>query len=613
MSLTPSRHLVNPLLGVYFGIFASLLVGIVLMALMLEQLGLEDHLLRALIAGGLVALLAGLALSTRSNSISDLLFAGRRVPAIFTGLTLSVTLLGGTTIAALPGLFYLIGFDALFLTVGMTTGLVVFAILIAPYIRKFGAYSVPAYLGLRFASPMLRVVSSAIASVPLILLIVAELKVALMAGSWLTELSPLVLNIALSLVLVLVLVSGGVRSLSWTSAAQAIVMLLAVLIPMMLIAVLMSQLPIPQLSHGRVTRALLRAEFAQGIPEVLADTFAFDLPDRGLEAATRRFGSAFSSIGLGAFVLSVLSIMAGVAGQPALIARISATPGVYATRKSVAWAICLVGLVFLTMSAAGVFLRETAMTDIAGHPAGQLPDWIAGVVAREWAAVDTGTAKLSLSSFAIRRDAAMLVLAAANEVPTALIYTIVAGLLAAALAAAAAGLGALGTTLAEDIVNGPRSELASDAVRRTVLRLALVALTFFGGWMALVAPGDPLEFLLWSLALSGSTIFPVLLMSIWWKRCNGWGATAGLLSGFVVALIGILSGEVAGFGLSGPMAAIVGAPVALIAVGVGSLITPPPSRHELELVRDLRVPGGDTLYDREIRQALMERRRHMGA
>ncbi len=612
MSLTPSRHLVNPLLGVYFGIFASLLFGIVLMALMLEQLGLEDRLVRALVAGGLVTLIAGLAVATRTNMLFELLFAGRRVPAIFTGLTLAVTLLGGTTLAALPGLFYLIGFDALFLTAGMTTGLVVFAILIAPYIRKFGAYSVPAYLGLRFANPMLRVVAAAIASVPLLLLIVAELKVALMAGGWLTPLSPLALSIALSLVLVLVLVSGGLRSLSWTSAAQAIVMMLAVLIPVMIIGVLMSHLPIPQLSHGRITRALLRAEIAQSIPDVFADTFAFALPGTGFEAATRRFATTFSNIGQGAFVLSILAVMAGVAGQPTLLTRIAATPGVYATRKSVAWAICLVGMVFLTMSAAGVFLRETAMTHIAGLPAGQLPDWLSDLVAAEWAAVDTGTARLALSSFAIRRDAALVVLAVANEVPMALVYTMIAGLLAAALAAAATGLATLGTILAEDIVNGTRSEFVADGPRRTILRMAFVVLTFFGGWAALVTPGDPLELLLWSLALSGSTLFPVLLMSIWWKRCNGWGAMMGLLVGFGTAVIAILSGDLAEFGLAGPMAAVVGAPAALIAVGVGSFLTPPPGRRVLELVRDLRVPGGDTLYDREVRQALVERRRHTG-
>lgn len=612
MSLTPSRQLVNPLLGVYFGIFTSLLVGIVLMALMLEQLGLEDRMLRALIAGGLAMLVAGLAVATRTNAIPELLFAGRRVPAVFTGLTLSVTLLGGTTLAALPGLFYLIGFDALFLTAGMTTGLVVFAILIAPYIRKFGAYSVPAYLGLRFGSPMLRVVAAAIASVPLLLLIVAELKVALMTGGWLTELSPLALTLAMSLLLIVVLASGGLRSLSWTSAAQGIVMLLAVLIPVMIVAILMSHLPVPQLSHGRITRTLLRAEVAQHVSNVFADTFAFELPGAGLEAATRRFATPFSSIGQGAFVLSMLAVMAGVAGQPALISRIAATPGVYATRKSVAWAICIVGLIFLTMSAAGVFLREIAMTDIAGLPAGQLPGWIPDVLAREWASIDTGTARLSLSSLAIRRDAALVVLAAANEVPTALVYTVILGLLATALAAAAAGLATLGTILAEDIVNGPRSELVADAPRRMILRLAFLALTIFGCWLALVAPGDPLELLMWSLALSGSTLFPVLLMSIWWKRCNAWGAICGLLAGFGAAALGILSGDLAHFGLAGPMAAAVAAPIALVAAGIGSLVTPAPNRHVLEMVRDLRVPGGDTIYDREVRQMLVERRRHTG-
>ena len=148
--------------------------------------------------------------------------------------------------------------------------------------------------------------------------------------------------------------------------------------------------------------------------------------------------------------------------------------------------------------------------------------------------------------------------------------------------------------------------------RRTILRAAFIVLTTFGCWLAAVAPGDPLELLMWSLALSGATLFPVLLMSIWWKRCNAWGAICGLLAGFAAAVIGIVSGDLAQFGLSGPMAAAVAAPIALVAVGIGSLLTPAPDRYALEMVRDLRVPGGDTLYDREVRQMLAERRRHAG-
>jgi cation/acetate symporter len=154
--------------------------------------------------------------------------------------------------------------------------------------------------------------------------------------------------------------------------------------------------------------------------------------------------------------------------------------------------------------------------------------------------------------------------------------------------------------------------LVAEGPRSTILRLAFIALTIFGCWLALVAPGDPLELLMWSLALSGSTLFPVLLMSIWWKRCNAWGAICGLLAGFAAAVLGILSGDLAQFGLAGPMSAAVAAPIALIAVGVGSLLTPAPGRHVLEMVRDLRVPGGDTIYDREVRQMLVERRRHAG-
>ena len=612
MSSTPSRRLVNPMLGVYFGIFSSLLVAIALLALIFEELGVGDGTLRALVAGGLALLLATIAVATRTDAVHEMLFAGRRVPAIFTGLALTVTLLGGTTLTALPGLLYLIGFDALFLTVGMTTGLVVFAILIAPYVRKFGAASLPAYLRLRFASPGTGVVAAAVISVPLLLVIVAELKVALMAGSWLTQMSPLALTFSISVLIVLVLVSGGLRSLSWTSAAQGIILMLAVLIPVAVAAILMSQLPIPQLSHGRITRTIMRLELAQGIPDVIADLFAFDLPGTGLEATNRRFAQPFASIGQGAFLMSVLAIMAGVAGHPTLLARVGATPGVYATRKSVGWAICLVSLVFMTMSAVGVFLREIAITDIAGQPAGQLPAWVPGLVARDLIAVDTGTAKLALSSLSIKRDAAFIILLAANEVPTALVYTVIAGLAAAALAGAAVGIYALGIILAEDVISGPRSELAADGPRRMVLRLSFVAMAMLGAWMALVVPGDPLELLMWSLALTGSTAFPVLLLSIWWKRCNGWGAMAGLLVGLAVAVVAMLGGELAGFGLPGPMAAVAGAPAALIASTVASIMTPAPARHVLELVRDLRVPGGDTLYDREVRLALAERRRQMG-
>jgi cation/acetate symporter len=111
--------------------------------------------------------------------------------------------------------------------------------------------------------------------------------------------------------------------------------------------------------------------------------------------------------------------------------------------------------------------------------------------------------------------------------------------------------------------------------------------------------------LLWSLTLSGSCAFPVIVLSIWWKRANAWGALAGLSVGFTLAVVAILTGEVASVGLPGATAAVVAAPAALMAMLVVSLVTPAPGRQVLELVRELRIPGGETFYDRETRLALL--------
>ena len=134
------------------------------------------------------------------------------------------------------------------------------------------------------------------------------------------------------------------------------------------------------------------------------------------------------------------------------------------------------------------------------------------------------------------------------------------------------------------------------------------AVAALGGIFTLLAPTDPLRLLLWCFAITGSTLFPVLVLSIWWKRMNAFGALAGMGSGFAVAVLTILAGESHIIGLDGALAGIVGLPAGTLGALLASLATPGPTRSMLELVREIRIPGGEVVYDREMRLMRLKNR-----
>ena len=608
MAFTARTRLVNPRLGTYFGIFTAAFAGLVLMALMFEQLGAADIVVRVVMFGGPIALYAAIGLSAHARETGDYFACGRRVPAFFNGLVLGIAAVGGAGFLGLTGCLFIAGFDAFCLSIGWYAGLVFMGVLLVPFLRKFGAYTVPSFLGRRFESRMVRVVAAAILSVPILLLLAAEARFAAYAAAWMMGQSERLMAVVVMACATAIVFAGGMRSLTWSSVAKAIAALLALAVPATIVALMVSNLPLPQMSHGNVLRILTRLEVARNVPIVIAPPLAFDLPGEGIENLTKRFIQAFGNVGSLGFVLMTFTVAAGIAGSPVLLSRASTTPGVYEARKSMGWAVLVAGLVMLTLPAIAVYLRALFLEQVVGQPGERLPIWFQLLQQSGIARIASKTQVVGFSDVGFERDAALFALPIAAGFPQALVYLSLAGALAAALAALSASLVAISAILSEDIVHGLPNEIAPDSARIGTARVALFGAAFVTAWLAIAAPADPLRLFLWAMTLSASASFPVLVLAIWWKRLNAWGAQAGMITGFAVAVFIILLSETGAAAFPSVLAGSVGLPAGLIAAMAVSRMTPRPGRGMLEIALDVRVPGGETLYDREMRLLRLKNR-----
>jgi cation/acetate symporter len=601
MAFGSRTRLVNPRLGTYFGIFTASFAALVLLALMLEQLGTADTIVRLAMFAGPIVLYGAIGSAGGAREGLDYFAAGRRVPAFFNGLVLAIATLGGAGLLALTGTLFIAGVDGLCLSIGWYSGLVFMGVLFAPFLRKFGAYTLPSFLGRRFESRGVRIVAAATLAVPILLLLAAEARFAAYAAAWMLgqsepPMAALVVASATAIVF-----AGGMRSLTWSSVAKAIATLLALAVPATIVATMISNLPLPQMTHGNIVRIIMRMEILRNVPIVLAPSSALELPGRGIEPLLKRFIQTFGSVGSLSFVLMSLVMAAGVAAAPALVARSGTTPGVYEARKSLGWAVLVCGLVLLTLPAIAVYLRVLVLEQVVGHPGGNVPIWFKLLQQAGIARVESKTQTVALAAIGFERDAVLFALPIALGLPQVLVYLPLAGALAAALSALASALVAAAAILSEDVVHGLAIQPVAEAARIRTARIALFGTAMVTAWLAIAAPGDPLQLFLWAITLSASTSFPVLFLAIWWKRINPFGAVAGMVGGLAVAALVMLLSETGATTWPSPLAGAVGLPAAFaIAIAV-SLATPLPSRSVLDIVRDLRVPGGETLYDREMR------------
>ncbi|MBN9291475.1 MAG: sodium:solute symporter [Hyphomicrobium denitrificans] len=608
MAFGARARVVNPRLGIYFSIFAALFTALFLLVLIFEQLRLSEALLQAAFFAVPILIFAGIGLSVGSNDALNYFAAGRRVPAAYTGLLLAASSLGGTLVVAGTGAFFFAGFDAVVLLMGILTGFVVMAIVLAPFYRKFGAFTVPSYLGGRFESRVLRIVAAVVVAVPMLLVLSAELHIGAGVASRLIGLNPNLIVCVLAFAIAITTAAGGKRSLTWAGVAQSIALFLALLGVATTVSVIVTNLPIPQLANGPMVRGLVRNEINEGLQLIKVWPLAFDFPGEGFAALVKPYTQPFGSVGTFGFAIGTFAIATGISTAPWLLPRVAASPSVYDARKALGWATVFSGLALLTISSVAVFMRDVALEAVVSERLGPLPKWLFDAAAVHLVSFDQTVTRLGFSGLKFDRDGVLFALPIATGLPQAFYYVLLAGALAAVLVAASSTTVSLAAILGEDVVQGMSWEPVAPQARVWITRGFVGVVAACGAILAMIAPTDPLRLVLWALSITGASLFPVMILSVWWKRLTANAAVAGLVTGFGAAAFAILLSEVGALGVPSPIAGILGLPLSFAAAIGISILRPGASRHALEIVRDIRVPGGEIIYDRQMQR--LQLRKH---
>ncbi len=602
----------NPRLGISYATFTSAIIGFVIVLAIFEQLGINNQSLKPLIIGVPILFFVIIGGITRTVLVEDFYTSGRRVPPIYNGLALAASGIGGIGFFSFTGALYLIGFDILALALGWAAGFTLMVFLFFPYLRKFGAYSLPGFFGERFRSPALRIMTVLLLLVPSFMLLTAELGLAAKITGHFVALEPSTMLTLLAGLAVAMTLLGGIRALTWTQCAQGIVLFIGLMVPLVILTMTFSNLPVPHISYGNLLDQISSFENQSGIQNTTPMALSDAIPKPESTTMQKPFLQAFGLIGQTDFLLLVICFMAGIATLPSLLQRAGTSLGVAGARQSAAWGTLFLAFLLITFPALASFAKYLTLHDLIGKNVGDMPSWLNSLRDAQIieAPNDNRDGILSLQEFHIPRDSVALALPFLAGYSAVVLFGLlaIAGL-SAGFAAINAQLVSIASTISNDLFYSTAFPRASASKRLLVARLALIATAALAGFFVISSKLDALRMLIWAVSISAGSFFPVLLLSIWWRPITPMGALAGTWSGFLVT-----SGYILGvewdytpliFGIDSLVAAIIGMPVSFLVTIAVSLLIP---QQDEELQKDLdeqldetRVAAGETVHDRYLR------------
>jgi cation/acetate symporter len=593
--------------GTYTGGF---LVFCLLMAL-LEANGVSAKTIGILFLVFTIAIYALIGILSRTMQADAYYVAGRQVPTVFNGMATAADWMSGASFVAMAGGIFYGGYTYMAFLVGWTGGYVLVSSLLAPYLRKFGCYTVPDFIGTRYGGNFVRACAVLVLVLASFTYVTAQINATGTIASRFLGI-PFELGVWVGLISILLCsMLGGMRAVTWTQVAQYIVLIIAYLLPIFWLSNKFGFGFFPQFMLGDEVARLGQLEQEYGLVKNSAAAVKSAGVPGGLKSiSVSHAGVAEGGMAAWKFISLAICMMVGTASLPHILMRYFTTPSVKSARRSVAWSLFFIFLLYFSAPALATLAKISILdpnlaTGIIGksiadvQSIGWVKEWIA--VKQAYIADFNGDGILQLNEWFMRGDVIVLATPEMGGLPYVISGLVAAGGMAAAMSTADGLILAISNALSHDVYYKIVDPKADVAKRLIVARILLVVTGAFGAYIASMRLTGILGSVAWAFDFAMSGLFFPLVLGVWWKRATRQGAIAGMLLGlgagtaYLIYVAPAFMGNAPWMGIDHLRFGLIGAPVCLISMVVVSLMTPEPDAKTQAMVDEVRIPSGKTV------------------
>ena len=549
------------------------------------------------IVGLSFALYIGVAIRSRASTTKDFYVAGIGVSPLANGMATAADWMSAASFISMAGLISFLGYDGSVYLMGWTGGYVLLALLLAPYLRKFGKYTVPDFVGDRYYSQVARIVAVVCAIFISFTYVAGQMRgVGIVFSRFLEVDIQYGVLIGMGLVFFYA-VLGGMKGITYTQVAQYCVLIFAYLVPAIFISLLVAGSVFPQVGFGAT--------------DVQSGEYLLDRLD-GLHA---ELGFApYTDGSKGAFDVFAITaaLMAGTAGLPHVLIRFFTVPRVRDARTSVGWALVFIAILYTTAPAVAVFARTNLLDTVSGQPYADVPEWFGtwedtGLISYDDRNGDgliqyVGPDSAHANELTIDRDIMVLANPEIAGLPAWVVGLVAAGGLAAALSTAAGLLLVVSSAVSHDLLKRSIRPTISERGELIAARVSAAVAVIVAGYLGIDPPGFVAEVVAFAFGLAASSFFPVLVLGIFWKRMNREGAITGMVTGIVFTAAYIVYFKFVNpaantpdqwfLGISPEGIGTVGMALNFLVATAVAMRTAPPPESVQRLVDEIRVPRG---------------------